>query len=582
MKYLKLIFTLVFAMQFALVQSQDLKWAGDFGSHDQNYVNSLITKVAGNGDYIVTGILYGTVDFDFSSGVKNLTSDRKNVFIARYSSTGSFIWVKLLKGTRGFYESSNPTINIDKDDNIILGMRSDHTVDFDPSDAGEYKLQSAYNDTEAAYLAKYDGNGNFIWAKKFQADRGLYPNFIETDAVDGSIYLVGGYYYTQDFDFGSGITSLYGSSQTNTIFLAKYNPTGDLIFAKILMSTNDGVGITAMKMINNSEFVFAGNLIGANFNPGGTAAYFYVGTNGGYVAKYKTDGTFICANAIYIENYIGDISDVTTDRDGNMYVVGDFSGSVDFNGRTTEGQVIVAKSSYETDGFVVKYNAQAEVVWYFSIGNTDWDSCNGIEIDSKNNLLIVGLFTGEVDFDPLLSSYQTLVNPAGASVYAASYTLDKQYINAKQLAFSPSNMVMSPGMIIKASDDFMIGAIAYNPTDVDPSSNEVLVHTFPSDSGPREYLSVYNLNTTPITTSILNQQTTSFTAYPNPVTGDVLYITNVPEDILNSRPVLTSLDGRTISLAYTQDQEKLTIDLNGLAKGVYFITMDGHSVKIIR
>lgn len=579
MKYSKLLIVTIFTIVSNFCQSQDLKWATDFGSLDQNNTSSLVTKTAVNGDYIIAGVLRGTVDFDFSSAVQNVTATYKNVFIARYSSTGNFIWVKLLKGTI-YYESSDPTFNIDSDGNIILAMRSDDRVDFDPSSA-EFILSSAYNETVATYLAKYDGSGNFIWAKKFEYEKGLYPSAIESDA-DGNFFLTGSYYYNQDLDLSSGSNIIYGNSQTTNAFLAKYNPSGGLIFAKVLINASSGAGIVAMKLINNTDLVFVGSFYGGDFNTAGPAVYLTGGSNGQFVAKYKTDGAFVCANSIYISQYIGTVKDVTVDADGNMYVVGDFSGNVDFNGPSNVGQVIVAKDTYTPDGFVVKYNSQAQVVWYFSIGGSDWDKCNAVAIDSNNNLLVVGLFSTEVDFDPSLASYQSLVNTGGTAVFAASYTLNKAYISAKQLTFPSDGMSMYSGMLMNASNEFMIRGIAYRSTDVDPSSNEVLMAPTGSASSATFYVSVYK-GAAPITTSVLNKNESLFSAYPNPVTDGILYIKSIDHNVvLDSEPAITSLDGRTIPFTYTKDQEKITIDLSGLDKGVYFITINGSTVKVIR
>jgi len=578
MKYLKIIIVTVFSIHSNFCQSQDLKWAADFGNTELNNTSSLVTKTAANGDYIVVGVLQGTVDFDFSSAVQNVTATYKNVFIARYSSAGNFIWVKLLKGTI-YYESSEPTCNIDPNGNIILALRSDDTVDFDPS-TSEFKLSSAYNETVATYLAKYDGSGNFIWAKKFQNEKGIYPSRIEADA-DGNIFLGGSYYYNQDFDLSSASNILYGDNQTTNVFLAKYNPLGGLIFAKVLINANSGAGITAMKLINNTDLVFVGSFYSGDFNTAGPAVYLTGGSNGQFVAKYKTDGTFVCANSIYISQYIGFVRDITVDADGNMYVVGDFSGEVDFNGPTNTGQVIISKHSYTPDGFVVKYNSQAQVVWYFSIGGTDWDKCNAVAIDSDNNLLIIGLFSMEVDFDPSLASYKSLVNTGGTAVFAATYTLNKGYISAKQLTFPSDGMDMYNGMLMNASNEFMIRGIAYRATDVDPSSNEVIMAPAGSASSPTYYVSVYK-GAAPLTTSVVNENETLFSAYPNPLTDGILYINSLDYTVLNSVPVITSLDGRMISFTYTQDQEKFILDLSDLSKGVYFATINGSTVKIIR
>jgi hypothetical protein len=576
MKYSKLLIVTIFTIASNFCQSQDLKWASNFGGNSINSVCSLTTQKTNNEDYIVAGILEGTLDFDFSTiSSYPLTALSKSVFIARYSSTGNFKWAILLDATNGFHGTSYPKINVGGDDNIILSLISDDKIDFDPSTFDTYYLSSTYNDTEAAYLAKYDGDGNFTWAKKFDTENGLIPACIETDN-DGNIYLTGFSQYNQDFDFTSAVYTLNGTANA---FLAKYTPSGALVFAKGLISGS--VGITAMKMVNNAELVFVGDMSSsANFNTGGTAVYLSGGSNGSYIAKYKIDGSFVCANTMYIGSYLGGVNDVTVDIDGNMYAVGDFTESIDFNGPTNTGQVISGKDPYMFNGFIVKYNSLAEVVWYFSLGSTNYDeSCRAVAIDSKNNLIVAGLFKGEVDFDPTLASYQSL-QTASHDIFLATYTLDKAYVSAKQLTFSTGIMEMEMGMEINDSDEIVLRGLAYSPTDVDPSSNIVLVHPVVA-SDIDFYISVYNTSSS-ITTSVRTSDSRSFSAYPNPVLYDMLYITDLDNSLLDTVPIVTSIDGKNIPFTYTKNQDGITIQFNELSKGVYFITIGENTVKVIR
>lgn len=575
MKYSKFLILIILTIYSNFCRAQEFKWASNFGGNSTNSVNSLTTQKANNEDYIVAGILKGTLDFDFSTTSSYpLTALSKSVFIARYSSTGNFKWAILLEARNGYHGTSYPEISMGGDGNIILSVISDDKIDFDPSTFDTYYLSSTYNDTEAAYLAKYDGDGNFTWAKKFDTENGLKPVCIETDN-DGNIYLTGFYPYNQDFDFTSAVYTLNGTANA---FLAKYTPSGELVFAKVLISGT--VGITAMKMVNNAELVFVGDLISANFNTEGTAVYLYGGSNGSYIAKYKIDGSFVCANSMYVGSYLGGVNDVTVDSDGNMYAVGDFTESIDFNGLTNDGQVIPAKDPYSLNGFIVKYNSLAEVVWYFSLGSTNNnENCRAVTIDSKNNLIVIGLFTGEVDFDPSLASSK-LLNTTSNDIFLATYTLDKAYVSAKQLTFSTGSMEMEMGMEINDSDEIMLRGLAYSPTDIDPSSNTVLVHPVVS-SNIDYYISVYNTSSS-VKTSVRTSDSRSFSAYPNPLLNDMLYITDLDNSLLDAVPIITSIDGKNVPFTYTKNQDGIAIQFNDLSKGVYFITIGGSSVKIIR
>jgi hypothetical protein len=94
--------------------------------------------------------------------------------------------------------------------------------------------------------------------------------------------------------------------------------------------------------------------------------------------------------------YFGDdrfhLSDSKIDRDGNLYIIGTIDGS-----DITNLPVFTNSSSYQlnygggnTDGFIVKFNPSGNMVWGTFFGGESAEKMGGIDIDSQNNLYIVG------------------------------------------------------------------------------------------------------------------------------------------------------------------------------------------------
>jgi hypothetical protein len=106
-------------------------WGKTINSAVLNSVLGMNTDSAGN-TYIIGGFV-GTVDFDPSGGIANLTS-RPNLFdtfIAKYDSNGNYLWVKLIIGS---FKASK-TIDFDNSGNFyFMGHISGaDPIDFDPS-----------------------------------------------------------------------------------------------------------------------------------------------------------------------------------------------------------------------------------------------------------------------------------------------------------------------------------------------------------------------------------------------------------------------------------------------------------------
>ncbi len=86
-----------------------------------------------------------------------------------------------------------------------------------------------------------------------------------------------------------------------------------------------------------------------------------------------------------------------TDTEGNIYGVGVFKGTVDFD--PSDAVFNLQTSSTKNNMFIVKYNNSGNFVWAKSLGNNENDEAI-IDFELYNNeLYILGSFNGTVDFD---------------------------------------------------------------------------------------------------------------------------------------------------------------------------------------
>jgi len=136
----------------------------------------------------------------------------------------------------------------------------------------------------------------------------------------------------------------------------------------------------------------------ADFDPG--PATFYLTPNGGadaaYVSKLDINGNFLWAaqlgGSIVNYNYSVDV-----DGSGNVYSVGYFAGTVDFD---PGPGVFNLTAIGQYDVSVSKLDANGNFVWAKNIGGANSDLAFSVLIDQSNNVCITGNFIGVVDFDP--------------------------------------------------------------------------------------------------------------------------------------------------------------------------------------
>ena len=144
----------------------------------------------------------------------------------------------------------------------------------------------------------------------------------------------------------------------------------------------------------------------------GSTTLTSVGSTDAFVTKYDTSGTFQWATSI------GGTSDdygsgIATDSGGNVYVIGTYRGTANFG----SGVSLTSTGSY--DAFVAKYNTSGIVQWAKSIGGTFTDVGWGIATDSGGNVYV----TGEYYSTTTVSLGNGLELPAstGTDAFVAKY-----------------------------------------------------------------------------------------------------------------------------------------------------------------
>jgi len=126
---------------------------------------------------------------------------------------------------------------------------------------------------------------------------------------------------------------------------------------------------------------------------------------------------------------------VAVDNNGNVYSVGHFWGTVDFD---PGAGVYSLTSAGNDDVFVSKTNASGQLQWAFRVGGTSADYGYGICTDSHGNFYITGVFYSTVDFDPGAANYP-LTSSGGWDVFVAKFNNAGNLIWAKKMGGATSD-----------------------------------------------------------------------------------------------------------------------------------------------
>ena len=263
--------------------------AGQTDSDGAGGVDGLIAKFNSSGSLLWDYTLGGTgADVFLGVAVDSVgtiiavgqtTSDGAggtDCLIAKYNSSGALQWDRTLGGTG---TDAFNAVTVDSADNIIA-------VGYTTSDGAGF---------DDCLIAKYNSSGALQWDYTLGGTSSERFNGVAIDSA-GNIVVAG---YTSSGGFGS-----------DDCLLAKYNPTGGLLWQYILGGGSLD-GFTAVAVDSDDNIIAVGELISAS-----------LGANDGVVAKYDSNGALQWQRALG-----GTSSDVfkavTVDPAGGIVVAGE-------------------------------------------------------------------------------------------------------------------------------------------------------------------------------------------------------------------------------------------------------------------
>lgn len=423
------------------VQAQTFEWVREGSGIGQDAGQRAVVDRDGN--VYLTGYFSGKAVF---SGTLFEGYGIFDIFLAKYSSSGELLWLKNAGGTQN---DVGYGIAVDSEGFIyIAGYFSTTAVFGESADIARFTTSGR----EDIFLAKYDPDGNLIWAKKaggqgedhamnlkidrfdnifitgYFSDRCYFDNMTAvadggTDvfiakydtsgncqwlrtfggaiedkalglAVDhsGYSYITGFFYY--DAIFSNSNDTLHADGSSSDIFVCKYDPEGEVALAKRVGGhyTEAAYGIA---VDNDKAILLTGYFLEeTSFGDCSLQNYRY---NEVFVAKY--DSNFICDWANREGGDHNDIAyDIAVDEIGNVFVTGMYDSIGHFGDKT-----VFSADGY--DIFICKYNAKGILLWMRTAGGAGSDIPKAICLKDNNTLYATGFYFESCAFGGLQAQF---------------------------------------------------------------------------------------------------------------------------------------------------------------------------------
>ncbi|WP_284652456.1 T9SS type A sorting domain-containing protein [Flavobacterium terrisoli] len=572
----KITLLLLLTTLFSYSQTPTLLFAQSLETQHEHGVWSRATVTDSNGNFYITGLYHGTVDFDTSTsgsfplvyqgGTVNVTDGEADVYVAKYNSAGEFIWAHNL------IEPTFANMNEERASSMIID--------------GNNLYLTGFTSTRGFFVSKWNTDGTELWTQYFDD---VEENFVSTFALkkqNNALLISGLFFGTMDFNPSVSETAEL-SAFNNDGFLLSLSDTGNFQWVK-QFRCNGAVILSGLEVDDDNNIFMSGNFVGTvDLNPSEAANAFITSQSvsfgafsSAFIAKFSSTGDLLWNRHIR-GTAPTDIFMTFIKKDSNNDIIMTYS----FKGNAT---FLPTATTLDTNDFyssvLVKYNNNGDLGWNkqfatpTSTQTTFFPSSfnANIILDSCDNIYVSGEFQGNCDFNPDTEEniLSTLNNTVDA--FIASYSPTGEHLWSMDIGkLGNVTFVDFNGYLPIALDpnnDIIITGTYRGQLDFDPSANEFLLNSnnngIPNNAGL--FIAKYNIESTCIVLGNPTPEEKRFEIYPNPSDG----LVNISIKDLESNTTLTVFDisGKKVFSGIIENEES-TINLGNLNSGLYIIEL---------
>ncbi|AHJ99349.1 SBBP repeat-containing protein [Hymenobacter swuensis] len=375
------LFLLLLSSYFASAQA-NWQWVNQLTSSGSAVsARSITTDAAGNS--YVTGSFAGSAVFGSTTLISRGQTD---VFLVKYNPGGRAMWAVQIGGDPAvgnvYYPPSaiGNDVALDGAGNVYLVGNFTGNLAY----GNGRTLPSFSEGFQTAFIAKVNARGQVQWAKRFGINQySCHAYALATDAAGNS-------YVTGQSDYGQiQFDNIVTMGSRRVMFLARYTTSGAVAWAK--SSTNfstygasgsdvvlDGRGNCYVGGFFNNDMTLDGTALTTIGADSYLARFAAASGSLQWLKQGGSTGTPNANNNVHI-NTLG------TDRQGNVYAAGDFSGTT-----SVGGQMLVGNDAWQPDIFLARYTPAGAVQWVKTTGTAASEYSVQLATDADGYCTLVG------------------------------------------------------------------------------------------------------------------------------------------------------------------------------------------------
>jgi hypothetical protein len=334
-----------------------------------------------------------------------------DVFIARYTQSGSLLWVRQAGGAgddlgKGVAVLSNGSV-------AITGQFAG-TATFGPGETNETVLTSS--GPVEAFVARCGPDGSLAWARQLGGDWGTGVAALSA----GSAVVAGSFSGTPTFGAGEPNATMLISAGEIDVFVARYDADGRLVWAKSGGGDAIDEGRRVVALSDDSAVVLGDFQGTATFSAGDPSSMSLTsaGNSDIFMVRYEADGSLAWAGRAGGADFESG-QGATVLADDSVVATGTFRGTATF-GQGWPGETLLT-STGNRDVFVARYARDGTLVWAKRAGGTG--AAYGVSATTlfDDSVVVAGGFSGSFTLGPGEGNETGLTSAGDSDVFLARF-----------------------------------------------------------------------------------------------------------------------------------------------------------------
>ncbi|MFQ5978713.1 MAG: SBBP repeat-containing protein [Candidatus Heimdallarchaeota archaeon] len=364
-----------------------LVWSTYLGGTNYEFTYGVATDSQDN--VIIVGAT-SSDDFPILNASNSTHSGSYDVYITKFSPTGTLIWSTVLGGAEF---DSGAGVGIDPEDSIII-TGSTSSPDFPL--LGPFS--QSYNDNGDIFVAKLNTSGALMWSTCL----GGGSDDTGTDVAlssNNTIIVVGG---TKSIDFPTvnGYDSIFNGEVDG--FAARFDSHGALAWSTFLGGSNYDEAYDVV--VDSQEAIVLTGITSSNNFPTKNAFDSACDSSDAFVTKFSSTGALVWSTFLGGNGFDQGSSVAQTAR--NDVVV---TGSTDSSDFPTLDAYYPTHNGGGRDVFVVTFSTTGELDWGSYLGGSEYDTNGYATVDALGQIIVTG-HTESADFPVTMDPIRSITN----------------------------------------------------------------------------------------------------------------------------------------------------------------------------